>query len=97
MSTIAYPYSSRLFRRTLARTTNARFGNEFIRSVNRLTDVVEMMSQDGNQENPISEVLMSVVDQQSIMGDAESIMQALSSKEIYLRVSQNIELVGLYA
>jgi len=48
MSTIAYPYSSRLFRRNLARTTNEKFGSEFRRSVNRLVDIVEQMTQEGN-------------------------------------------------
>lgn len=41
VSVISYPYSSFLFRRNLARTTNQKFGEEFKRCVNRLVDVVE--------------------------------------------------------
>jgi hypothetical protein len=41
VSVISYPYSSILFRRNLARTTNQKFGEEFKRCVNRLVDVVE--------------------------------------------------------
>ena len=57
MSTIAYPYSSRLFRRNLARTTNEKFGSEFRRSVNRLVDIVEQMTNEGNQDPMISDIL----------------------------------------
>ena len=66
VSCISYPYSSRIFRRNLARSTNARFGAEFIRSVNRLTEVVETMSSEGDQEHPIAAALTSVSDQQSL-------------------------------
>ena len=44
VSVISYPYSSRLFRRNLARTTNEKFGEEFKRCVNRMVDIVEQIS-----------------------------------------------------
>lgn len=98
VSCISYPYSSRIFRRNLARSTNTRFGTEFIRSVNRLTDVVDKMSSEGDQEDPISAALISLTDMQNLQSIAsENDLTALSAKEIYLRVAQNIELVALYS
>jgi hypothetical protein len=50
VSVISYPYSSFLFRRNLARTTNQKFGEEFKRCVNRLVDTVEQITNQGDQD-----------------------------------------------
>lgn len=61
VSSIAYPYSSRLFRRNLARTTNEKFGLEFKRCVTRLADVVEHISNPMGRDPELSDIL--IVDQ----------------------------------
>ena len=44
MSVISYPYSSRIFRRNLSRTTNEKFGEEFKRCVSRIVDIIDQIS-----------------------------------------------------
>lgn len=62
VSVISYPYSSHLFRRNLARTTNQKFGEEFKRCVNKLVDVAEQLTLQGEQDPIVSDILLGTQD-----------------------------------
>ena len=95
VSVISYPYSSRIFRRNLSRTTNEKFGEEFKRCVSRIVDIIDQISTKSD-DTIISEILIGTSDENLETSDGESFSQSLSSKEIYHKIAQNIELINLY-
>jgi hypothetical protein len=84
VSVIAYPYSSRLFRRNLARTTNEKFGEEFRRCVSRLVDVVDSLATRPDEKN-LSDIILGAAEDYE--DEEEFISYTLNSKEIYLRIA----------
>lgn len=96
VSSIAYPYSSRLFRRNLDRSTNQKFGEEFKRCVSKVVGCVERMSDAGFKDSELSDILQEGQDDyEDGLVDEEEPSQ-LNRREIYLRIAQYIELVNLY-
>lgn len=102
---VTYPYSNKQFSKSHMRQTNKRFGSEFIKCTERVSRVVQDMIETQGTANT-SAILMAPMESTENVGanvDALSNSTAsinptiqLNNKEIYSRVSSNIELIGLY-
>ena len=105
---IAYPYSNRIFSRSFRRQTNSRFGEEFIRCCLRIQRLINDMSETQTCENAGFILLSEIINLESTaqyneerLSEHDDLRLAdtpiqLSNKEIYLRISSNLELIGLY-
>ena len=96
---VAYPFSASFFRNSHKRSTNQRFGTEFVKCTERVSRVLQDMIQMQSSENT-SAILSAPLEDEILATEeveqaANSVVQ-LNQKEIYSRVASNIELVSLY-
>lgn len=97
-SSISYPFSNSCFRRSMRRSNNQRFGIEFRKSIERMTEFISSVIDRQNHDysaaifNDEGEGFASKEFDTS-MSETHSM---LSSKDIYLKLAQQMELINLY-
>lgn len=106
---VAYPYSNSYFNNSQKKQTNQRFGLEFIKCTERVCRVLQDMLETQGTKNT-SALLLAPMDQDAngtfadqklqesykLQEDPNNLAVQLNQREIYTRVSSNIELIGLY-
>ena len=95
VGSVTYPYSNGSFSNNHRRTTNQRFGSEFVKCTERICRVLQDMIETQGTQNT-SAILTAEMNGGTNEESAATTVQQMNNGEIYTRVASNIELIGLY-